>query len=152
MWNRSSLFAEALVLPYNLNFPEKSGSIQSTDIVQDMLDANSGCIYHEKEHKEAKKFVHVLSRITPTSSASNLRAPERKFCHNPCSFSFRSASLHGTLMPARVHRSNGSCFKDSVDGQHNMKILLEFKADSFIYYQVGLGTLYCQLYCYYVVM
>ncbi|XP_020083014.1 CST complex subunit CTC1 isoform X2 [Ananas comosus] len=47
-----------------------------------------------------------------------------------------SASLHGTLMPARVHRSDGNCFKDSVDGQHNMRILLEFKADSFIYYQL----------------
>lgn len=138
MWNCSSLFAEALVLPYNLNFPEKSGNIQPTEIVQDMLDA--------------QKFVHVLSRITTTGSASNLRASERKFCHNPCSFSFRSASLHGTLMPARVHRSDGNCFKDSVDGQHNMRILLEFKADSFIYYQVGLGALYCQLYCYYVVM
>nr|CAD1826619.1 unnamed protein product [Ananas comosus var. bracteatus] len=122
MWNCSSLFAEALVLPYNLNFPEKSGNIQPTEIVQDMLDA--------------QKFVHVLSRITTTGSASNLRASERKFCHNPCSFSFRSASLHGTLMPARVHRSDGNCFKDSVDGQHNMRILLEFKADSFIYYQL----------------
>jgi hypothetical protein len=98
------LYAEAVILPYNLQF-----------VGQDE------CI----EHAEAFRISHshLLGNI-------------------PCSLSFGSTNLCGTLVSSNSCRSvDGTVLNKCIvrEREHTSRILLEFKEGVFIKYQVWFG-------------
>jgi hypothetical protein len=108
------LYAEAVILPYNLLFV-----------------GQGECI----EHAEAFRISH--SHLLGNSEASMA-----KLCNIPCSLSFGSTNLCGTLVSSNSCRSvDGTVLNKCIvrEREHTSRILLEFKEGVFIKYQVWFG-------------
>lgn len=104
------LYAEAVILPYDFQFI-----------------GQGECI----EHAEAFRMLH--SRLLGSSEAS-----VSKLCNIPCSLSFGSTNLCGTLVFSNSCGSDGTVLNERIvcEREHTSRILLEFKEASFIKYQV----------------
>ncbi|TKW32942.1 hypothetical protein SEVIR_2G199600v4 [Setaria viridis] len=105
------LYAEAVILPYNLQFI-----------------GQGECI----EHAEAFRMSH--SHLLGNSEAS-----KAKLCNIPCSLSFGSTNLCGTLVSSNSCRSaDGTVLNARIvcEREHTSRILLEFKEGGFIKYQL----------------
>jgi len=104
------LYAEAVILPYGLQFI-----------------GQGKCI----EHAEAFRILH--SHLLGNSEASMA-----KLCNVPCSLSFGSTNLCGTLVSTNSFGSEGNVLNERIvcERERTSRILLEFKEGSFIKYQV----------------
>ncbi|XP_072990705.1 CST complex subunit CTC1 isoform X1 [Typha latifolia] len=140
MSKSSSLFAEASVFPYDLLFPDKSEYNQLVGAFQDKLDASSDFMYRQKDQEikssTSEEFVLLSSRVFPTDLIRNLKARERRFCHIPCSLTYKNTNFRGTLVPGSLCQSDDNALRDSVDNQPASIILLEFNSANFIRYQL----------------
>lgn len=100
-----SLYAEAVILPYNLQFIGRGESF---------------------EHPEG--FIMSHSNLLGNSEVS-----VAKFCNIPCSLSFGSTNLCGTLVYTYSSGLEGSVVNEPIV-RNTSRILLEFKKGSL--YQV----------------
>ncbi|KQJ90078.1 hypothetical protein BRADI_4g29310v3 [Brachypodium distachyon] len=107
-----SLYAEAVIVPYNLKFTGRADCI---------------------EHPESFK-------VSSTSSLYNSKVSMEKPCHIPCSLSFRTTNLSGTLVSSYCCGPDGTVLIDTstTGGEqgHTSRILLEFKEGCFLKYQL----------------
>ncbi|CAN6174161.1 unnamed protein product [Urochloa humidicola] len=104
------LCAEALILPYNLQFI-----------------GQGECIEH------AESFRMMQSHLLSNSEASMA-----KLWNIPCSLSFGSTNLCGTLVSSNSFGSDSTLLNDRIvcGREHTSRILLEFKEGSFVKYQL----------------
>ncbi|CAL5088555.1 unnamed protein product [Urochloa decumbens] len=104
------LYAEAVILPYDLQFI-----------------GQGECI----EHAEAFRMLH--SHLLSCSEASMA-----KLCNIPCSLSFGSTNLCGTLVSSNSCGSDSTLLNDLIvcGREHTSRILLEFKEGNFVKYQL----------------
>ncbi|PUZ70554.1 hypothetical protein GQ55_2G241100 [Panicum hallii var. hallii] len=105
------LYAEAVILPYGLQFI-----------------GQGECI----EHAEAFRMLH--SHLLGNSEASMA-----KLCNIPCSLSFGSTNLCGTLVSTNFFGSDGNVLNERIvcERERTSRILLEFKEGNFIKYQIN---------------
>ncbi|CAM0951196.1 unnamed protein product [Alopecurus aequalis] len=96
-----SMYAEAVIVPYNLKFT-----------------GQDDCIEH------AESF-----RMSSTRSLCDSKVPMERPCHIPCSLSFRTTSLSGTLVSSYSCGSDGTILIDTSGEERGCpsRILLEFK-------------------------
>jgi len=104
------LYAEAVILPYGLQFI-----------------GQGGCI----EHADAFRILH--SHLLGNSEASM-----EKLYNVPCSLSFGSTNLCGTLVSTNSFGSDGNVLNERIvcERERTSRILLEFKEGNFIKYQL----------------
>ncbi|KAL6846650.1 hypothetical protein ACP4OV_024098 [Aristida adscensionis] len=104
------LYAEAVILPYDLKFI-----------------GQGEC----EEHAES----FILSR---SSLPDNSEVSMSKLCYIPCSLSFGSMNLHGTLVSRCSCGPDGTVVSKTFccGREHMQRILLEFKERSFFKYQL----------------
>jgi hypothetical protein len=104
------MYAEAMILPYNLKFT-----------------GQDDCIEH------AESF-----RMSSTRSLCDSKVPMEKPCYIPCSLSFRTTSLSGTLVSSYSCGSDGTILIDTSCEEQGCpsRILLEFKEGRLLEYQV----------------
>lgn len=105
-----SLYAEAVILPYILKF------IGQGEFLED-----------------AEGFIMSHSTLLGNSGAS-----VAKSCSIPCSLRFGSTDLCGTLVSTYSSGSEGTVLNEPIvqRREYSSRILLEFKAGSFMKYQV----------------
>ncbi|XP_051187387.1 CST complex subunit CTC1 isoform X2 [Lolium perenne] len=105
-----SMYAEAMILPYNLKFT-----------------GQDDCIEH------AESF-----RMSSTRSLCDSKVPMEKPCYIPCSLSFRTTSLSGTLVSSYSCGSDGTILIDTSCEEQGCpsRILLEFKEGRLLEYQL----------------
>lgn len=104
------MYAEAVIVPYNLKFT-----------------GQDDCIEH------AESF-----RMSSTRPLCDSKVPMEKLCYIPCSLSFRTTSLSGTLESSYSCGSDGTILIDSSGEErgNRSRILLEFKEGCLLKYQV----------------
>ncbi|KAM0911145.1 hypothetical protein ACQ4PT_013695 [Festuca glaucescens] len=105
-----SMYAEAMILPYNLKFTGLNDCIE-----------------------DAESF-----RISSTRSRCDSKVPMEKPCYIPCSLSFRTTSLSGTLVSSYSCGSDGNILIDTSCEEQGCpsRILLEFKEGRLLKYQL----------------
>uniref|UniRef100_A0ACD5YIF9 Uncharacterized protein n=1 Tax=Avena sativa TaxID=4498 RepID=A0ACD5YIF9_AVESA len=105
-----TMFAEAVIVPYNLQFT-----------------GQDDCIEH------AESF-----RMSRTHSLCDSKVPMEKPCYIPCSLSFRTTSLSGTLVSSYSCVSDGTILIDSSGEErgNESRVLLEFKEGCLLKYQL----------------
>ncbi|KAG8052383.1 hypothetical protein GUJ93_ZPchr0001g30257 [Zizania palustris] len=99
----ATLYAEAVIVPYDLKFTEQADSF----------------------------------RMSCTPSFSNSNVSMAKPCCIPCTLSFRTTNLCGSLVSINSYGPVGTILNDTVGGErdHISRILLEFKDGRLIKYQ-----------------
>jgi hypothetical protein len=104
------MYAEAVIVPYNLKFT-----------------GQDNCIEH------AESFI-----LSSTRPLCDYKVPMEKPCSIPCSLSFRSTSLSGTLVSSYSCGSDGTILVDTSGEERGCptRILLEFKEGCLLKYQV----------------
>ncbi|KAM0827720.1 hypothetical protein ACQ4PT_067995 [Festuca glaucescens] len=105
-----SMYAEAVIMPYSLKFT-----------------GQDDCIEH------AESF-----RMSSTRSLCDSKVPMEKLCYIPCSLSFRTTSLSGTLVSSYSCGSDGTILIDTSGEERGCqsRILLEFKEGCLLKYQL----------------
>ncbi|XP_077216587.1 conserved telomere maintenance component 1 isoform X2 [Tasmannia lanceolata] len=162
----SSLFAEAIILPYALFLLGKNGCIQLGEFVKDKLEAHSEYVdsknYLEKLSSKRPKIAHATNGALTLGSKvesgevgkGHYKIP-KDFCSPfwefnteqkpsklssaleiPCSLTVKSINNDVSVISATLFRANGSVADNLAEKPSAEKIMVEFKSGTFNKYQL----------------
>ncbi|CAL9111025.1 unnamed protein product [Musa textilis] len=144
--NSSGLFAEALILPYNLIPIETCGHGELTESFLNNQNKLSDCIGQLKDSIEGwskqSKLIQASNTVQHSDSV-NVSREFKRSCHLSCSLTFRSNNCKWSQLPVHLYNSNGIIMKDIFHNQSDSRVLLEFGSSNFSKYQmICVGSYY----------
>ncbi|XP_064998314.1 CST complex subunit CTC1-like [Musa acuminata AAA Group] len=144
--NSSGLFAEALILPYNLIPIETYEHGELTEVFLNNQNKLSDCTGQLKDSIEGwskqSKLIQA-SNIVQHSDSVNVSREFERSCHLCCSLTFRSNNCKWSQLPVYLYNANGIIMKDIFHNQSDSRVLLEFGSNNFSKYQmIRVGSYY----------
>lgn len=142
--NSSGLFAEALILPYNLIPIETYEHGELTEVFLNNQNKLSDCTGQLKDSIEGwskqSKLIQA-SNIVQHSDSVNVSREFERSCHLCCSLTFRSNNCKWSQLPVYLYNANGIIMKDIFHNQSDSRVLLEFGSNNFSKYQVSFSMI-----------
>lgn len=139
--NSSGLFAEALILPYNIIPTETGEHDEVVGVFLDDLDENFSNISLQNE--TTKRWFKQLeqaniSKNNKLSGSLNVSREVERSCRVHCSFVYKSSKCQWSQLPVYLHYVHGIKEKDALYDHNDSRVLLQFKCDNFSQYYVRL--------------